>query len=207
MWKRGWIRAAQFLSTQQSFTPFLSLFCSIWRGRSSCVWIWEQGNLAITLHWQKAVLPLSSTLRDFVRDIDPHFHVKTHTLLAPHDCTSARSLPEREGGLKLGCGFLALGNCSGCPKSTMFRQADCFWGQRRDSLCLLTVNTSRVPGHKGGRCKSPSSSGCWIETHHQTGRVLHKSLLIFSLLWVTLITTTTYFSIRETWDSSFLLAK
>lgn len=104
--------------------------------------------------WE-VVLP---TLRDFVRDIDPHFHVKMHMLLAPHNCSEP---PRKRRGLKLACGFLALGNCSGCPESTMFRQANCFWGQGGESSCLLTVNTSHVPGHKGGRCKSTDSSDCW----------------------------------------------
>lgn len=43
--------------------------------------------------WE-VVLP---TLRDFVRDIDPHFHVKMHMLLAPHSCSEP---PRKRRGIE-----------------------------------------------------------------------------------------------------------
>lgn len=194
MWRRGWIRAAQFLSTQQSLTPFLSLFCSIWGGRSSCVWVRERDNLAVTLRCQKTMLPLTPTLRDSVWGIDLHFHVKMPMFLAPHGCTSAGSLPERGGGLEVCCVFVALGHFGGCPRSTLFRQADCFWGLGREWQRFLTANTSHAAGCERRRCTSTSPWECWTETHHPADRVLHKSCLVFSVLWMTVIMTTICFS-------------
>lgn len=190
-----------------SLTPFLSLFCSIWGGRSSCIWVWERDNLAMTLRCQKTMLPLTPTLRDSAWGIDLHFHVKMHMFLAPHDCTSAGSLSEREGGLEVCCVFLALGHCSGCPRSTVFRQADCSWGQGRECQRFLTANTSQVPGCERGRCTSTSSWECWTEIQHPADRVLRKSCCVFSVLWMTKIMTTICFSVQETWASSFLPAK
>lgn len=179
MWKRGWIRAAQFLSTQQSLTPFLSLFCSIWGGRSSCVWVWEQDNLAMTLRCQKTVLPLTPTLRDSVWGIDLHFHVKMHMFLAPHDCTSAGSHPEREGGLEVCCVFLALGHCRGCPRSTMFRQADCFWGQGREWQCFWLLTQAKFQGVKGGQMHKHQVLGVLNRNTSSSRHGLTKKLSCF----------------------------
>lgn len=111
---------------------------------------------------------------------------------------------QRRGNWNLIVVFWHSGSAAGAPRAPCSYRR---FGQCRDSLHLLTVNTSHVPGHKGGRCKSPDSSDCWAETYHQTDRVSHKSLLVFCLPWMTLLMTTICFSIKEAWVHSFLLAK